>query len=402
MTVEKLGDGVAVDSSSIQVLLDWYNHEVREMYRIFPHRGQGGLLIGFPIWGKEFARRFGVYCLSSMCSPANLEALKGCRIEIFTDKATTNDLIRMVHPLAAYGIDAQVHEIPAKVMALWESNPWSRFPIIGTIQTICLMMAGRANVGYHSGHPDHIFGPEYWPNLKALAPQYHAIIQMGISGYLEDAKAEIERYRDADFALTIPDRDLCSIAWRHLHKQMQNLLMNNAKIPKKMPFGHYLLWQGKDKLRIHSPHHNPAFLSPTLCQRFTPRSVREITSPIDTRMPLLIKEGDTCYVAGADDGLGFIELSDGDKAVGPWLDGFGFAMDCWRRVGFGEGYMPFFFQPCEVPIEPQDKFFTEEKINKQFEQVTRLLYRHRPMVERTSLQAMFQGKMPDPPKSRVA
>jgi hypothetical protein len=46
-------------------LLDWFHAERREIWKQFPREGHG-VLMGVPVWGRDFVERFGLYCLATM------------------------------------------------------------------------------------------------------------------------------------------------------------------------------------------------------------------------------------------------------------------------------------------------------------------------------------------------
>jgi hypothetical protein len=384
----------------MQPLLTWLGHETTRIWST-PSVKMGGLLMGCPVWGPKYTHRFGQYCLSSIASPENLKALGGkTRLVVFTDQESWPHLVNMLGPLEGHGITVQMMPIPRDVMDLTKSHQ-ARYPILGVCQTLMVQMAGRAGQAFHALQPDHTYAKAYYPNLFRISKDCDAIIQNSISADLEKAWKEIEKYRQPDKELTIPDRDLHDIAWRHLHKQMRVYVMNDAKIPEKMPHSHYMLWQGRDSLSIYCCHANPAWLSHEVCRNAPATETRHALATLDTKLPMLLK-GARVRMSGPKDGLGYIEVSDAEKPARPaYVDEDEFAAICWRNVGFKERHMPFFRQVCELPIKPKRKFVSAEKIKAQHAQVIDLLYAKRKDVGLAMLQAMYDGSLSFPHSMRL-
>lgn len=381
-------------------LLDWFHAQRREIWDSFPKEGHG-VLMGVPVWGKDFVNRFGLYCLATMVSPANLAALKDrCRLVVFTAAEDRDRLIEMVAPLEASGIQSIVRVIPADVMKWREESDFNKYLVLGVVQSLSILMAGRMGYGYHMLQPDHLFEKDYWPNLMALGEKHDGVIQISVS-VGESAIPDLEKYRLPDGELAIPSRDLGDIGWRHLHKQMQMYRMNEAVIPDKLPHSHFMLWQNHDKLVIHSCHHNPAWLSSWVCKRARFDDLRSIVATLDTKLPQLLY-GTSVYVPEASDGLTFIELSDDNKQAAPkYVNAMDFAIACHRNVMFTDAYKTLFEQRHEVPIHPQAEGMDDEEIDAQHAQIVALLDEMKPQAAVTLLQAMYAGKVSFPVQTMV-
>lgn len=396
-------------SDTIAVLWRWYSAELREMQRAVAVRGSDMLLLGCPVWGKEYVERFAHYCLPTLASPKNLAALGGrSRLVLLTDQAHYNALCEMLRPLQAWGVDSQVIEIPAEIVALTDKDKHSRsarerniYHVLGTAQTILLTMAGRLGMSFHMLMTDHMYAQHYFPNVFRIGRNVESIAQIGVTVDIVKAAAEIERFRTADGELTIPDRDLGDIGWRYLHKRIRMFLMNDAQIPARVPNAHYLLWQGHDRLSIYCCHMNPAYLSARLCQAApTPRRPLDLVATLDTKLPALMSG--TVYVPGVDDGMTFIGV-DGEKDARPsYVTLREFVATSLRQVGFSPDYMPFFQQVCEIPIHPQETYAPAELIKAQHAALVEAIQLElRPSVALEALQAMFGSRYPTPQPQTV-
>lgn len=364
-------------------LWDWFDEEIGEVYELpmirnAPGRfglwegpSEGGLVMACPIWGKKYVERFGRYCLPTICAPRNLAALKGrARIVVFCDGKSRRRLLEMLQPLELHGIEIIIREIPPSIM----ENMGHLYWLLAACQHVAVQMCRRWGMDLHMLQPDHSYSEGYFENLERIRRQgVEAIAQTGVSADIATAAEEIEKYRNDDDELVIPDRDLGDIGYRHLHKQMKMYCMNKAKIPDRMPNSHYMFWQARDKLMIYCCHMNPAMISAKLCAMVpVPKSPGAMASTLDTRLPFICIGG--VYIPGVDDGMTFIELSDDSKpAVPDFVDGFKFIQTAWRQVFFIEAFMPYFREVCEVPIHPQNEFIDEEEVIAQHEQVIEML-----------------------------
>lgn len=334
----------------------WFAEQMREMRRLPGQQGPG-MLMGCPIWGGTFIDRFGKYCLPTICAPKNLAALSGnCRIVLFTDPEGWLTLDTMMKPLRLqWGIDYQIVTLPPDMMKL-ATDGQHHYQVLAACQNLLLQMAAWWGMSFHMLMPDHVHGEAFFANLDRLAADHDAIVQTGISADIRTAMRDIEAYRPAnDEPLTIPDRELGDIGRRHLHPQMRVYLMNDARLPDRMPNSHYMLWQAPDRMRIHSPHMNATYLSARLCALAPVPIGANLLKTIDTRLPVLIPNG-KFHVVQIDDGMTYIEVSDGSKGAYPgYVGGETFALACWKNVHFSKRFMPYFNAACDVPTKyPED------------------------------------------------
>lgn len=351
-----------------QHMLPWFNAEHEEVYGRAAVKGEG-VLMGCPIWGRDYIERFAYYCLPTLLAPANQAALKDhCRLVLFIPRSARPMLHRLTRGVANAGIEVIFRDIPDTVMEmLYRRDYGARFRALALVGNVLTHMAGRAGMGCHWLMPDHAYGHRFFENLLRLGAQHQAIVNMGINVAFASAEAEIERYRIETGALVFPDRELGDLGFRHMHPQCQLHSMNVAKFPEKLPSSHRLWWQGRDTVRFYSAHSHPAWLSPALCLD----SPVAFTSTLDTLLPEYIPPGPDgkpeFYVPTVDDGLTYVELSDADKPANrPYVDLDEFCANFWRNSSFGDAYMPFFVRPMLVPIKSQASYLTDAEIERQF------------------------------------
>jgi hypothetical protein len=347
----------------IKELASWFSKVMDDLYEEWPDHIDG-VLMGCPIWGKTYRERFEHYCLPTLAAPENLAALRGrCRLVLFSDGEGRSQLLRMLKPLEQHGIEFVLLTIPPAVLARAEERELDRYPILGCVQNMLIQMAGRYCMGLHMLMPDHSYPERYFPKMFALGEKYEAIVQCGLCVDIDSAKWEIEDYRTADKELIIPSHELGDLGWRHLHKRMRMLVVNNAP-DGKMPQSHFLMYQGRDRLRIHSPHMNPVWLSARLCLKADlPREPKTLIATIDTRLPALI-DGTPVHIVQPEDEMMVIEVSDDTKAApSKFVEFDDFAMRAWQQIGFSDSFDPLFNSGCEIAIAPQDSHWSDAAIS---------------------------------------
>lgn len=365
-----------VDTENVMgSIVGWFRGYMTRLWGSDPKPGVG-MVMACPLWGRDYVERFGKLCLPSIVSPRNLAALKNrCRIVIFSDSKSTPRIMEMLDYLEHHGIKAIFWEIPAPIIEkVGKGN--AVYWLLGACQNLAVQMCRRWGMGLHMLQPDHVYCDGYFESLFRIQGGAPCIAQTSISADLLPAQADLKKYVNPDGELVVPPRDLATIGYKHLHKQMQMYAMNNCSLTEdRMPNSHYMFWQARDKLMIYCCHMNPAWLSPEICAVVpVPHEPGAICSTLDTRLPFLLPSGVGVYVPGVDDGMVFIELSDGNKqAVPSFVDRLSFASTAWRQVFFFDEFMPYFEQVCEVPIRRQKKFVDETDVIKQHAEIIDLL-----------------------------
>lgn len=323
----------------------------------------GGILLACPVWGEEYIARFWVYCVPSLLAPANAAALADgrSRIVLFTDEAGVFLLAKAKRHLEAAGIDVRLHLIPAAIAALLGKNRQNRYTLLSVVHNIGVQMAGRLGMGFNMMAADHVYGAEFFPNLKRLATKYHAIAQSALSADIATVGRDLVKHVVGNDRLVVPGDRLNAIAWKHLHAQMRWMTvgLNGRNITTRMPGSTWLAWRGERSLSIVSPHMNVTYLSPLMC-RMAPTCVPDT---LDTRLPAFMPAG--AYVPTPADGLAYIEVSDADKGHSrenltraQWVD------NLWHVVRFKESYLPF-MQPCEIAIPASATGLSAKTIERQ-------------------------------------
>jgi hypothetical protein len=332
----------------------WFDAEIAALYSRPAASRPDSVLMGCPIWGRAFVERFATYCLPTLGTEANLEALAGrCRLVIYAPAAARAVLFRLTRWLRVVGVELVFREIPDALLAEMvpppDATPEQRaekyetqFCLIGCVQNLLAHQAGRDGMGFHMLMPDHVYAKEYFANMRRLAKEHEAIAQAGLNVDLEAAAPALEQHRDAETgALVLPDRDLGDIAGGHLHAESLALFMNHGSIPDRLPVGPRLIWQSPEALHVYSCFNNPAWLSADLCAN----APIAFTGTMDCLMPEFV-DGAEFHVPTPADGMAFVEVSPPGKPVpGRWVSGADYCSWWWARNSFTRDYHAYFQRP---------------------------------------------------------
>ena len=333
---------------------DWFTEALADHYT---HTwSDHGILLGCTVWGDEYVERFKKFCLPSIFTPENHDALTGSRalLMIYTDTMgliTLHDTLSYIER-TFHGVDVVVRRIPQPVFDSFATNSNAQYEVLGIAQNLMMKVAARCKAGKHMLLPDHVYPIGYFARLANLTVDHPVILQAGMSAYASHAAKPLEKYRNKEGFLLVPAEDLAEIGWRYRHKQSDaHMLKPCEEFPTKWPRSHMVMWQGTDSVQLSCPHLNPIWLSPAICAaaRLLPPST------IDAELPQLIKDAEF-YMAQPEDGLSFVELSN-EKKGAPLRDvPFNeFARAWWTQVNFRSPYLRFANVLSYVPIRTGPK-----------------------------------------------
>jgi hypothetical protein len=377
----------------------WYDEEMAWLYGQAASRRPGDVLMGIPLWGKEFVDRFFIWCLPSLGSPENLKALRGrCRLVIYRPPAARPWMFRLSNWLRRNEIELVFRDIPDWVMSEMVASPDAtpdekeekyelQFCMIGCVQNLIAHMAGRDAMGLHMLMPDHVYAQNYFPNMWRLAKQHDAVVQAGLSVDLDAACKTLDTFRDESPRagwLSVPDRAIGDIAADHLHAESLSLFMNHGSLKageERIPRGPRLIWQSEQALHIYSCFHNAVWLAPHLMAN----APIAFTSTMDCLMPEFIPPSETTgepriYTPKPSDGLAFMEVSmPGKRIPGRFVDAARYCEWMWNRVSFTRDYWPYFKRPMVLETSPRHADLSGKpvlpaaEIQKQFDQIMGML-----------------------------
>lgn len=343
----------------LPILRKWFDKEMAGIYKSSPFIPDNlALLMGTPLWGEQFIKRFFDFCVPSLLAGGNISALKGaCRLVLFTAKEDFDQICAGVGALENAGIEVEIHFIPKHIMKIVGETPYNKYWLLGTVQQLCLQIARRKGMGFHMLMPDHLYSEAFFSNLFRLAKDHQAIAQTTISGDVDACMNEIEAFRAGD-AIAIAGEALGGIVYRNMHKQNYRLVMNGRDLWGAMPDSHFYFWVGKDRLHIHCCHMNVTYLSPRLVFQAPVR----LHNALDTELPAYMP--DEVYMPMLEDKMVFTELSDdtkgGDRPDIPLPE---WACRVWATVHFRKPYMRFMGMKNVLPIPKQYDYAQDSDID---------------------------------------
>src|SRR5512139_2327129 len=329
----------------------WFDHVLMQIHSSLP-TSTGGLLMGCPVWGEAYIDRMVRYSLP-------------------VDRPLIWKATRWMRQM---GIHTVWRDIPAGIMQVLSAMPEDKYAILSTVQNLLAIEAGHNSMGLHMYMIDHMYCDGYFENLAKLGGKHDAIVQQGCSVDVARAAEDIEYWRQAGTnVLAIPPRELGGIIHKHMHLRTSRTIMNGLDFPNVFPKSHQNTWIGKNAIHMASAPQNIAWLSPQLCMD----APVAFTSTLDMLPPEYIPPH-TAYMAGADDGLVFAQLSD-PKRIPP--SGYGdfdqFSYRHWAQVGHTQDYMEYFTKRCLIPIPEQADGMSEEEIAYQHDWIVKQLLAYR-------------------------
>jgi hypothetical protein len=385
-------NGENIAQAVMKKLEPWVDAEIYDLYSRAASRRPGDVLMGVPLWGREFLERFAIWCLPTLGSPENLKALRGrCRIVIYRPPAAGPLMFRLCNWLRREGFEVVLRDIPEWVMAEMTAAPDAsaderaekydlQFCMIGCVQNIMSHMAGRDGMGFHMLMPDHVYAKDYFANMFRLAKSHDAIVQAGLSVNIEAAKDALDAYRNNDpraGELSIPDRALGTIAAQYMHDESLSLFMNRGSLKpgeERIPRGPRLIWQSREALHIYSCFQNAVWLAPHLMAN----APVAFTSTMDCLLPEFVPPGESgeprIYVPKPSDGCAMVEVSMPGKPIpGKFVTAPEFCEWLWNRVSFTRDYWPYLKRPMVMETELNPDLPAPKEIEGQFATIMDLL-----------------------------
>lgn len=267
-----------------------------------------GIVTSILLYGEDYIGRFNRFCMPSLMSTANREAIAGhTRMLVYTTEADRGLIWNLTRPLVAAGIHVVIEVLPPELTA-----KDLKYMALGTVHQVGFFAAGMWRAGYHLGQPDHLFSAGYFTGLRNLARQHKAIGQAAISANLLTAAPDLEQYRGTDGTLTIDSSTLGSIGHKHLHEQFTPMIANDMETPAFVPPTMPVLWRAKNKLALYGCHMNMDYVSPHYTTAAPLPTVNTCYATIDIMWPYLVPQ-QVPHQPALEDGMMILELSGAEK-----------------------------------------------------------------------------------------
>ena len=260
------------------------------------------IIINLLAFEKKYTKAVIDNLIPSWKTNGNLDALnKKFRVivNIFTT-ASSHQSLAMSGVLI--GLDARITYIPKDIVDGLDNE--NIYMLLGAVTSISLALAKKNNAALHFAAPDTIYSSNYFSNLVRLSETHNNIL---MPCHCADAMAitpALETYRK-NGVINIPVADLCSIGINSRLIYDYPSFVNNRPQTDCLPMSHKLWWETEDKLIMHTPHMNAAYLSATTLQNIDDRFFHTIDSEIAT-----ICKGDDFYLPQAEDDMYLLEINE--------------------------------------------------------------------------------------------
>lgn len=192
------------------------------------------ILLGMSLWGERHINTFKKYCWPSLLVKGNLPALKEWRdvgLIIHTDKESL--------PL--------LKDLPAPIIDVTTEDKYLQ---LGRHQNMDLKIAKEHGADYHLLMPDFVYSENCFSGMiKAVERGHKAIARLVISTVEETISPYLKP--------AISAQELATLSLLHIHPGVRNWL----SIKDIYPATHVIAWEGKDTLRMCSPHVSPVYIA---------------------------------------------------------------------------------------------------------------------------------------------
>lgn len=290
----------------------------------------------------EYVDRFLELTLPSLLAPGNLAALDRPLIIIHTDERGKRLLCQVMGLLIRHA-QVEIYLIPEDIIALAD-NSTARYWLLGAAQQLHIQMTKCKGYDYHMLYPDVVYARDFFANLICLKEMGHsAILHGGISAKLDTVAAAL-RARNFDLSAAA----LHALALDHLHPRMAQFIVNGREGYPPVPL--FLLAE-RGCLHYCCPHLNILYLA----HRHLLTVPLVLFNTVDAALAQILPSDIPIYAPTRDDAIGWIELSDDDKIIAPFLAcnlgecAIRFWVMCWCNKGY-ERYLGL---DCELAL-PED------------------------------------------------
>lgn len=336
------------------LITEWYEAERQQIAHDSPDTS---LVMGFPLWGETYARRFLDFGLPSL--RANRAAFLEARADlvVYVDEPT--------RPMLPPSLHTRV--IPHDVMQVLHAEPGYKYALLTAVHKLLIQQAAAKGAGFNAGTADVVYSDRFFERLLDLGRTHDAIANLALIVSGERAGPELSSHRQGK-VLSLSAPELGSIGWRHISGLMGSWLVDDVEAP---PASHVLLWKGLDAIHIRCPHPTPIWLSPARC-RAVPT---DIGDTLDAMGPLYL--GSDFYAPTVADGMTVLTLDDTRDHPAARVSPETF------RTGMHQfaGCMAQFRARCVIPTLPAPDGLPDDVIDQQFQQLLQLID---PPIERTA------------------
>ena len=336
----------------------WYQEELQQ------HRHQredAGVVMGFPLWGEAYEQRFLNYMLPSILAPANRAALKAAKYEIvlYVDRQTFNTVwtADIVENAPIY-----LRQMPDAIADLLHRSPEWKYSLMSAVHNLLIHQAAQKGAGFGMAVSDIVYSSRYFEHLLALGRTHDVIVHQALIVSQDKFEADLFDWAKVDGALSISAVELGTVGWIHASGLMKSWNMNDIEnLAEGVPGTHFVLWRGKDSIRMHCPHLTPVWLSNKACRE----APTDIGDTLDARFL------GSAYMPTLEDDMALITIDNSRDAP---ADKATFDLFRHNLLAHFAACMPQFKVPCMVPTLPAtDGFLPDDVIEQRFQKLCGLL-----------------------------
>jgi len=287
------------------------------------------------------------FCLPSLAGDGGLKALSRARALNLLIYAPQRDLLAIKRRLEAanLGCTMAFHPIPEDLTVLADgvAGPQGEW-LAGALQGLHLKEAQRLAADFVSVNPNAVYSDAFFDGILRLANRGEpAVLLAGILGKADAMRGQLARFRRDD-ALAIPPADLVSAGLCTVVPASGVTVVQDFGYLSGTTSHLQLMWEGKDRVEIHTTHHEITFLARAVVDKLPPRFFlkpsMEVDKIVTDRLPCFVGETDRIAML---DLSGTKELADGH---GMDFAGFGSLVSRSTRERQGE----YFKQPVCLAI----------------------------------------------------
>jgi hypothetical protein len=332
----------------------WYQEELRQRHG---QRDDAGIVMGFPLWGEDYVQRFLNYMLPSLL--ANHKALDAANVEIvlYVDRRTFAQLSHLPLPLSIY-----LRLLPDGVADLLHRSPEWKYSLMSAVHNLLIHQAAQKGAGFGMAVSDIVYSSRYFERLLALGRTHDVIVHQALIVSQDSVATDLLFWRDTKDALSISARQLGTLGWERVSGLMKSWNMNDIEDPAEgVPGTHFVLWRGKDSIRMHCPHLTPVWLSNKACRE----APTDIGDTLDARFL------GSAYMPTLEDDMALITIDNSRDAP---ADRATFDLFRHNLLAHFAACMPQFKAPCMVPTLPATGgFLPDDVIEQRFQKLCGLL-----------------------------
>lgn len=352
----------------IPALREWFDQELADLGERF-QPNQPALMMALPVWGREYIDTFTNFCIPTLLSPSNIQALVGRTLLVLhTSQDDFDYLLSKVKRLEDYRFELEIRIIPQHLLDMVPERTTNKYWLLGTCQHFYLKYARHKGMGFHMLMPDHVYSNEFFPNLLRLADQHDIIAQTSMNVSLERSRETLEAYRYGEF-ICIDPVGLTQMAFDNLHDGIRAVIMNGRDIENNIPVSNFIMWKSVDAIYAFSPHASLLYLSPRLLEN-CPMCLH---NALDTGIPYFA-QGMEVYVPTIADNMSYVELSHDSKQFNTHATTLvDFCLRFWVLAHFNSDYLKVFALKSAFPILPDGDGVDEKEVDRQMSIILEVL-----------------------------